>query len=315
MGELREKTQMSIVTEIDPVSGALFARNPYNTEFADRIAFFTVNTPNRTVTGNRTEFIGRNNSLKNPAAMSRTHLSNRVGAGYDPCGAIHVPFTLANGQEKEIRFMLGTAGRRSADANQYIHRYRSAEASELALHQVRRYWKKTLSAVRVKTPDTSLDMLANGWLMYQTIACRLWARSGYYQSGGAFGFRDQLQDAMAVVHTEPQLLRNQILLCCEHQFVEGDVQHWWHPPEDAVSGHAVRMTICGCHWPFAATSRQREIPVFSTKTGISSKDVPFLKARNPITICRNIPRKRVPFMNIASVQSGMVSGSAPTDCR
>ncbi|WAV90960.1 cyclic beta 1-2 glucan synthetase [Oxalobacter aliiformigenes] len=230
MGELREKTQMSIVTEIDPVSGALFARNPYNTEFADRIAFFTVNTPNRTVTGNRTEFIGRNNSLKNPAAMSRTHLSNRVGAGYDPCGAIHVPFTLANGQEKEIRFMLGTAGRRSADASQYIHRYRSAEASELVLHQVRRYWEKTLSAVRVKTPDTSLDMLANGWLMYQTIACRLWARSGYYQSGGAFGFRDQLQDAMAVVHTEPQLLRNQILLCCEHQFVEGDVQHWWHPP-------------------------------------------------------------------------------------
>ena len=230
MGELREKTQMSVVTEIDPISGALFARNPYNTEFADRIAFFTVNTPNRTITGNRTEFIGRNNSLKNPAAMSRTHLSNRVGAGYDPCGAIHVPFTLASGQEREIQFMLGTAGRRSADASQYIHRYRSAEASELALHQVRRYWEQTLSTVRVKTPDMSLDMLANGWLMYQTIACRLWARSGFYQSGGAFGFRDQLQDAMAVVHTEPPLLRNQILLCCEHQFVEGDVQHWWHPP-------------------------------------------------------------------------------------
>lgn len=114
LGELREKTQMSVITEIDPVSGALFARNPYNTEFAERIAFFTVNTPNRTVTGNRTEFIGRNNTLRNPAAMSRSYLSNRVGAGYDPCGAIHVPFTLAAGQEKEIQFMLGTAGRRSA---------------------------------------------------------------------------------------------------------------------------------------------------------------------------------------------------------
>lgn len=232
MGELREKTQMNVVTEIDPISGALFARNAYNTEFADRIAFFTVNAPNRTVTGNRTEFIGRNNTLRNPAAMTRTHLSNRVGAGYDPCGAIHVPFTLANGQSREIQFMLGTAGRRSADASQYIHRYRSAEASELALHQVRRYWEQTLSRVRVKTPDTSLNMLANGWLMYQTIVCRLWARSGFYQSGGAFGFRDQLQDAMAVVHTEPALLRNQILLCCEHQFVQGDVQHWWHPPSN-----------------------------------------------------------------------------------
>ena len=236
MGELREKTQMSVITEIDPVSGAIFARNPYNTEFADRIAFFTVNTPNRTVTGNRTEFIGRNNTLKNPAAMSRAYLSNRVGAGYDPCGAIHVPFTLAAGAEKEIQFMLGTAGRRSADASQYVHRYRSVEAAELALLQVQKYWEKTLSAVTIKTPDTSLNVLANGWLMYQTIACRLWARSGFYQSGGAFGFRDQLQDAMSVIHTEPALLRNQILLCCERQFVEGDVQHWWHPP----SGRGVR---------------------------------------------------------------------------
>ena len=236
MGELREKTQLSVITEIDPVSGALFARNPYNTEFADRIAFFAVNTPNRTVTGNRTEFIGRNNTLRNPAAMSRAYLSNRVGAGYDPCGAIQVPFTLAAGAEREIQFMLGTAGRRSADASQYVHRYRSVEAAELALLQVQKYWEKTLSAVSIKTPDTSLNVLANGWLMYQTIGCRLWARSGFYQSGGAFGFRDQLQDAMSVIHTEPPLLRNQILLCCEHQFVEGDVQHWWHPP----SGRGVR---------------------------------------------------------------------------
>lgn len=236
MGELREKTQMSVITEIDPVSGALFARNPYNTEFADRIAFFTTNAPNRTVTGNRMEFIGRNNTLRNPAAMSRAYLSNRVGAGYDPCGAIQVPLTLAAGAEREIQFMLGTAGRRSADASQYVHRYRSVEAAELALVQVQKYWEKTLAAVQITTPDVSLNVLANGWLMYQTIACRLWARSGFYQSGGAFGFRDQLQDAMSVIHTEPPLLRNQILLCCEHQFVEGDVQHWWHPP----SGRGVR---------------------------------------------------------------------------
>ncbi|HEY8024447.1 MAG TPA: glucoamylase family protein [Burkholderiaceae bacterium] len=232
LADLRTKSAMHIVTESDPVSGALFAHNSYNTEFVDRIAFFDVDAVNRTVSGDRAEFIGRNGSLRNPAAMSRVRLSGKVGAGLDPCAAIQVGFDLTPGQEREIVFMLGVAGRRSADVSSLIQRYRGAAAARAARDKVSNYWRHTLGAVQVETPDISLNLLANGWLMYQTIACRLWARSGFYQSGGAFGFRDQLQDVMALIHTEPGLLREHLLVCAAHQFTEGDVQHWWHPPAD-----------------------------------------------------------------------------------
>lgn len=232
LGDLRAKSTMHIVTELDPISGAMFARNAYNTEFAERIAFFDVDSSTRTVTGDRSEFIGRNGSLENPAAMGRQRLSGKAGAGYDPCSAIQVPLELADGQEREVIFMLGVAGRRSADVSTLVQRYRGAIAARNVLDAVRKHWDHTLSAVQIETPDPAINVLANGWLMYQTIACRLWARSGYYQSGGAFGFRDQLQDVMALIHTEPHLLREQLLRCAAHQFVEGDVQHWWHPPAD-----------------------------------------------------------------------------------
>ncbi|MDP9109711.1 MAG: cyclic beta 1-2 glucan synthetase, partial [Pseudomonadota bacterium] len=232
LGDLRAKSNMHIVTELDPISGAMFARNAYNTEFAERIAFFDVDTANRTVTGDRTEFIGRNGTMESPAAMTRIRLSGKAGAGFDPCSAIQVPMELAPGQEREVIFMLGVAGRRSADVSNLVQRYRGAVAARSALGAVRKHWDHTLGAVQIETPDASINVLANGWLMYQTIACRLWARSGYYQSGGAFGFRDQLQDVMAMIHTEPHLLREQLLRCAAHQFIEGDVQHWWHPPAD-----------------------------------------------------------------------------------
>ena len=235
LGDLRPKSAMHVVTELDPKSGAVFARNPYNTEFAGRIAFFDVDETTRTISGDRTEFIGRNGTLRNPAAMTRLRLSGKVGAGLDPCGAIHVPFELANGQEREIIFRLGV-GRSVDEARQSIHRFRGSAAARSALDAVRQYWKHTLNAVQVETPDQSLNVLTNGWLLYQTLACRLWARSGYYQSGGAFGFRDQLQDSMALIHTEPHLVREHLLLCAARQFQEGDVQHWWHPP----SGRGVR---------------------------------------------------------------------------
>jgi len=232
MGDLRPKSTMHVITEADSVSGTLFAKNPYNTEFADRIAFFDVDAGARTMTCDRTEFIGRNGSLRSPSAMRRARLSGKLGAGLDPCAAIMVPFELAPGQEREIVFMLGVAGRRSADVAELVQRRRGARAAASELQEVRRYWQDTLGAIEVETPDPALNVLANGWLMYQTIACRLWARSGYYQSGGAFGFRDQLQDCMALVHTQPRLLREHLVLCAGHQFVEGDVQHWWHPPSD-----------------------------------------------------------------------------------
>jgi cyclic beta-1,2-glucan synthetase len=235
LGDLRPKSAMHVITEVDANSGALFARNPYNTEFPDRTAFFDVDEATRTVSGDRTEFLGRNGTLRSPAAMTRSLLSNRVGAALDPCAAIQVSFELAAGQEREIVFRLGV-GRNAKDAGNLVHRFRGSAAARGALEGVWQYWQHTLGAVNVETPDQSLNILTNGWLLYQMLACRLWARSGYYQSGGAFGFRDQLQDVMALIHTEPRLARDHILLAAGRQFPEGDVQHWWHPP----SGRGVR---------------------------------------------------------------------------
>ncbi|MEO8156409.1 MAG: glucoamylase family protein [Betaproteobacteria bacterium] len=241
LGDLRPKSAMHVVTEIDPSSGALCARNPYSPEFADRVAFFDANdatrTANVTFSGDRREFVGRNGTLRNPLAMGRSKLSNKVGAGLDPCAAIQVPFELEDGQEREIVFRLGAAGRQgSDDAGGLVQRLRGPEAARKSLETIRQFWIGALSVVQVQTPDPSLDVLCNGWLLYQTLACRFWARSGYYQSGGAFGFRDQLQDTMALVHAEPRLAREHLLRCAAHQFSEGDVLHWWHPP----AGRGVR---------------------------------------------------------------------------
>jgi len=232
LADLRPKSSMHVVTEVDTVSGALFARNNYNTEFSGRVGFFNTDASIRSITCDRNEFIGRNGSMAQPAALRRVRLSGKAGTGLDPCAAIQVPFELQPGQEREIVFVLGVGGRRNADASTMVQRYIGKDTARATLEKVRAYWDTTLGAVRIETPEPSLDVIANGWLMYQTIACRLWARSGYYQSGGAYGFRDQLQDAMAMVHTAPQLLRGHLLLCAAHQFVEGDVQHWWHPPAD-----------------------------------------------------------------------------------
>ncbi|BFM12012.1 hypothetical protein R50072_21650 [Simiduia litorea] len=235
LGDLRAKTAMHVATQIDPFSGALFAHNGYNTEFSGRVAFFDVDDMSRTLTGDRREFLGRNGSLKNPEALACTHLSGRVGAGLDPCGALQVSITLAPGESREIIFRLG-AGRDRSHASELAKRLRIPGTAIAALAQVKQYWRHTLAAVRIETPNPALNVLANGWLVYQTLASRLWARSGFYQSGGAYGFRDQLQDAMALVHTKPALLRAQLILCGQRQYPEGDVQHWWHPP----SGRGVR---------------------------------------------------------------------------
>ncbi len=231
LGDLRPKSTMHIITEIDPLSGAFHARNAYNIEFAGRIAFFDVDDTTRAFTGDRAEFVGRNGTLGNPAAMTRSQLSNKVGAALDPCAAIQLAIELDDGEEREIIFRLG-AGRTLNDARHLVQRYRGSAAAHDALEKVRHYWQHTLGAVQVETPDQSLNVLTNGWLLYQTLACRLWGRSGYYQSGGAFGFRDQLQDVMALIHTQPSLVREHLLRCAAHQFREGDVQHWWHPTSD-----------------------------------------------------------------------------------
>jgi cyclic beta-1,2-glucan glucanotransferase len=272
LGDLRPKSAMHVVTKVDPKSGALFARNPYNTEFADRVAFFDVDDATRTVSGDRTEFLGRNGTLRSPAAMTRSGLSGKVGAALDPCAAIQVPFELADGQEREFIFTLGV-GRDADDAGNLVHRFRGSAAARGALEAVWQHWNHTLGAVQVETPDPSLNVLTNGWLLYQTLACRLWARSGYYQPGGAFGFRDQLQDGMALVHAAPHLLREHVLRCAARQFPEGDVQHWWHPP----SGRGVRTHCSDDYlWLPLATCRY----VFSTgDTGVLDDPIHFIEGR------------------------------------
>jgi len=260
LGDLRPKTAMHVVTEIDAASGALHARNAYNIEFPGRTAFFHVDDANRRVSGNRTEFLGRNGTLRNPAAMRRAQLSNRVGAGLDPCGALQVAFDLADGEEREIVFTLGVVGSKRPAARD-------------ALEKVERYWARALGAVQVETPERSFDLLANGWLLYQTLACRLWARSGHYQSGGAFGFRDQLQDVMALIHAEPRLAREHLLRCAGHQFHEGDVQHWWHPP----SGRGVR-THCSDDYLWLPWAVSRYV-LATGDAAVLDEPVPFLEGR------------------------------------
>lgn len=252
LGDLQPKSAMHVATEIDPTSGAMFARNPYNTEFSNRTAFFDVDEAMRSVSGDRTEFLGRNGSLQAPVAMTRTRLSGKVGASLDPCGAIQVSFDLSAGEEREIIFRLGL-GKDGNDARRLANRFKGTAAARAALDDVWQHWARTLGTVYLETPDQSLNLLANGWLLYQTLACRLWARSATYQSGGAFGFRDQLQDTMALVYARPDLVREHLLLCASRQFHEGDVQHWWHPP----TGRGVRthcsddylwLPLATCHY-------------------------------------------------------------------
>ncbi|HRK77134.1 MAG TPA: glucoamylase family protein [Thiobacillus sp.] len=272
LGEWRHANLMHIVTETDPHTGALFAHNAYGRECAGRVVFAHVSERERSASGNRTEFIGRNGSLASPAAMRRKRLSGRTGAGLDPCAAIQARIELAEGQEREIVFVFGAA-RTSDEARQFIQRFGGRAGARQALEAVWEHWNHVLGAVHVETPDPALNVLANGWLVYQTLSCRLWARSGYYQSGGAYGFRDQLQDTMALVHATPWLAREQLIRCAERQFRQGDVQHWWHPPH----GQGVRTHFSDDYlWlPYAAC----RYVLATGDTGVLDESVHFLEGR------------------------------------
>jgi cyclic beta-1,2-glucan synthetase len=227
-----------VETEKDFETGAILARNPWNTSFGSRVAFADMRGAQSELTGDRREFIGRNRTLANPAAMTgATPLSNKVGAGLDPCAAMRAKLDLPPGGAAEIVFFLGDAATRD-EARATIKRYRTADLDAVEAG-IASFWAETLGAVVVKTPDRSMDIMLNGWLLYQTLACRVWARSAFYQASGAYGFRDQLQDGMALAAARPDLTREHLLRATGRQFVEGDVQHWWLPH----SGQGVRTRI------------------------------------------------------------------------
>jgi cyclic beta-1,2-glucan synthetase len=238
LGPSRSASAFSVVTEVDRETGALLARNPWNMTFGSRVAFADLGGRQTAWTGDRREFLGRNGTLDNPAALAgEARLSQRVGAGLDPCGALQTPVELKPGGTVGIVFFLGDAAT-VADARSLIARYRAADL-DAVLREVVGYWDDVLGAVRVKTPDRSMDIMLNRWLLYQTLACRMWARAAFYQASGAYGFRDQLQDGMALALSRPALARQHLLRTAARQFVEGDVQHWWLPP----SGQGVRTRV------------------------------------------------------------------------
>ena len=235
LGASRTVTAPHIITELNPDTGALFAYNPWSVEFGQRVAFADLSGRQTAWTGNRAEFIGRNGSLDAPAGLLSQHvLKKRAGAGLDPCAALETIIELDSNGRVEIVFLLGQGNDR-AHAEELVRRFRATEVAT-TFSKVKQSWEQVLGKVQVKTPDRELDLMLNRWLLYQTLSSRMWARAAFYQVGGAFGFRDQLQDSMALAVARPDLTRAHLLRAAGRQFGEGDVQHWWHPP----SGRGVR---------------------------------------------------------------------------
>ncbi|MEP6730154.1 MAG: glucoamylase family protein [bacterium] len=235
LGADRENTRNQVSTRRDDASGAIFAQNYFGEDFSTQVAFSWISEQVTTATGDRTAFIGRNGDLASPAALSFDALSETMGAGYDPCAALRCTISLDPGETREVVVLLGAA-RGDDAARDIIARNGQPDQARAAAKSAVDAWETRLTTIRVQTPSPELNALVNRWSLYQALACRMWARSAIYQSSGAFGFRDQLQDGMAFVYSEPAVTRAHILRAASRQFLEGDVQHWWHEP----SGRGVR---------------------------------------------------------------------------
>ena len=259
-----------VVTSIDHATGALFARNAWRAEFGERIAFMDLAGVQTSWSGDRSEFIGRHGAADHPLALAGgAPLSGQVGAGFDPCGALQTQIELAPDAQIEIVFMLGDAAS-SAEAQALIERYRAADLDAVLL-EARALWDDVLDTVQVRTPDRAMDILLNDWLVYQTLGCRVWARTAYYQASGAYGFRDQLQDVMALCLSRPDVAREHLLRAAAHQFVEGDVQHWWLPP----SGQGIRTRITDDRvWLAYVVAHYIEV---TGDSAVLDENVPFLE--------------------------------------
>jgi cellobiose phosphorylase len=272
LGEHRDTGALHILTELDEQTGTIFAANLWNGDWSKHVAFVESSEANRTLSGDRTEFLGRNGGPDAPAAMGYSRLSGRLGVGLDPCAAMHSTFDLPPGGQREVVLLLGAADSRD-EARALIRRFRSPSGARRALDEVWKLWNQTLGTIYLETPDPAANALANGWLPYQVLSSRLWARSGYYQSGGAFGFRDQLQDAMAMAISQPAILRAQLLRTAGRQFVQGDVQHWWHPP----TNRGVRTRVSDdLLWLPLAVARYVQV---THDTGVLDEPVEFLHGR------------------------------------
>ena len=232
LGENRETSQMHIATSWDEDSHCLMARNSYHPDYPEQITFVSLSPQAEGYDCDRTAFIGRNRSVASPAAMEFVKLSGRTGAGLDPCAALRVTVEIEPGEVRRITCMLGQAGS-VEEARELVLRFQGDASFAEAFKKTRSWWNELLGTIEVQTPELAVNLLVNRWLLYQSLSCRIWGRSGFYQSGGAFGFRDQLQDVMAFLHVRPEIARRQILLSASHQFREGDVQHWWHEPAGA----------------------------------------------------------------------------------
>ena len=272
LGIDREETQPHIVTSWDSASHTLLARNNYHPEFSKKVAFAALSPPAESFTSDRTEFLGRNGSSLRPAALERQHLAGRTGAGLDPCAALQVQIQLVPGETAEVLCLLGQADE-LGEVRSLVEQFRNPRVAQQSLADTKNWWDELLGGIQVQTPDLAVDFLLNRWLIYQTLSCRIWARSAFYQSGGAFGFRDQLQDVMALVYAAPDLAREHILRASSRQFVEGDVQHWWHPPSGA--GIRSRCSDDLLWLPYATAHYVRT----TGDTSILEVRIPFLEGR------------------------------------
>ncbi len=251
LGVLREQTAPYVVTHFDEHGSLFLARNVYVPRERQKVAFLYGSEPVVAWTGDRSSFLGQGSSICYPGGLATDQLDGATGAGYDPCGAIQMDLSLADGESRTIVLGLGQAAN-AEEASRLTARFRTPAQALAELDQVRAGWERILGQARVQSSDRAMDLLLNGWLLYQTLSCRLLARSAFYQSGGAIGFRDQLQDTLALLHGNPEIAAAQIRLCSAHQFLEGDVLHWWHP--DSGSGVRTRISDDLLFLPYVAAA-------------------------------------------------------------